>query len=439
MVFPAYLQEPEIVSENTAAGLSGTLTLFPFKTECHRKSDANLKQIFNFPKSRPLIKLTFHIINTLYLLNPRYENMKILFIGDYSNLHATIADELRRKGHEATVLSDKGGYLQTHADIFLKREPGIKGSLSYLYRLFSLLPELKGYDALQLINPNFLNLRPGKIKYFFDKIKGQNGSVWLTLAGNDYYFVKACNDPRIFRFSEFKEGDRLTEFASTNPAHFYGWMNNANRKLSEHIFEKIDGAMSVLPEYDMAARPYLGDRLKFTNLPVNLANLPFSPLEIEGPIKVFVGMRGGMEIQKGTARLLASARELEREMPEKIQVESVRNLPLAEYLQKMKESHIVLDQLYSYSPATNALQAMAMGRVAASGGQPEFYEYIGNPEYRPVISLSPFEPDIKERLSEFAADPTPLFKMSRQGRTLVEKNNDVSVVTDKFIEHWKRK
>ena len=49
----------------------------------------------------------------------------------------------------------------------------------------------------------------------------------------------------------------------------------------------------------------------------------------------------------------------------------------------MRQSHLLLDQLYSYSPATNALQAMAMGVVAASGAQPEYYEYIGNPAERP--------------------------------------------------------
>lgn len=364
--------------------------------------------------------------------------MKILFIGDYSNLHACLARELRRRGHEATVMSDRCGYMDTHSDIYIKREPGIAGGLKYLYRLYSLLPELKGYDVVQLINSNFLSLRPGKIKYFFQRLKEDNGSMFLTLAGNDYYFVKACADAEMFRFSEFKAGAEPTEFLKENSSHMYGWISDLNRRWSEYLYEEIDGAMSVLPEYDMAARPVLGDRLAFTNLPVDLESLPWAPLDAEAPLKLFVGMRGGMEVQKGTAQLLSIAKELQHEMPGKVIAQCVRNLSLRDYISEMSHAHIVLDQLYSYSPATNALQAMALGRVAASGGQPEYYEYIGNPSERPIISLSPLDTDIKERLRAYALDPSPLIEMGIEGRRLVEKHNAVSVVADRFLSHWQK-
>lgn len=363
--------------------------------------------------------------------------MKILFIGDYSNLHACLAGELRRKGHDVTVMSDRCGYMQTHADIFMERAPGLAGGIRYLYRLFSILPSLRGYDVVQLINSNFLSLRPGKIKYFFDSLKGENRTIFLTLAGNDYYFVKACNEG-MFRYSEFKAGDKPTEFHSANPSHLYGWISRVNQKWSEYLYSEIDGAMSVLPEYDMAARDILGDRLTFTNLPVDLSQLPYSSLSIDGPLRLFVGMRSGMELQKGTARLLDIARRLEREMPGKVTAECARNLPLDSYIDKMKHSHIVLDQLYSYSPATNALQAMALGRVAASGGQPEYYDYVGNPATHPIISLSPFDNDIEQRLRDFAFNPDPLCEMSRQGRLLVEANNDVKLVAERFLRAWQK-
>lgn len=370
--------------------------------------------------------------------------MKILFIGDYSNLHACLAAELRRRGNTVTVMSDRGGYMHTHSDIFIEREPGPIGGAKYLYKLFNILPKLKGYDVVQLINPTFLSLRPGKIKYFFDFIKGENNSVHLTLAGNDYFFVKACADAELFRFSEFKVGKSGTEFLDSNPEFMYDWISASNRRWCEYLYEKIDGAISVLPEYDMAARPILGKRLTFTNLPVDLSTLPFSPLTVDGPLRLFIGMKGGMEVRKGTARLLQMAKDLERDLPGKVIAECVRNLPLAEYLQRMRQAHIVLDQLYSYSPATNALQAMAFGKVAASGGQPEYYEYIGNPAARPVFSLEPTadnrNPVGEEtvcRLRELAADPSPLFEMSKEGRKLVERNNDVKTVADRCLAHWR--
>ncbi len=362
--------------------------------------------------------------------------MKILFIGDYSNMHACLGAELKRKGHQVTVVSDGGGFLGSQTDIRLERIPGAVGGMRYLFRLFSILPQLKGYDAVQLINPNFLSLKPGKIKYFFNRIREQNGGMYLSLCGNDYFFVKACDEAKIFRFSEFKVGDNPTEFHKTTPERMNGWLSEANRRWNEVLYEHIDGAMSVLPEYDMAARPLLGDRVHFTNLPVDLSYLPFSPLNIDGPLKIFIGIKAGMEIQKGTAYMLSVAKELEREMPGKVKVECVRNLPLKEYLKRMKDSHLVLDQFFAYSPATNALQAMAFGKAVGTGAQPEYYDFINHHSSQPIFSLSPLEAPLKERLRSLILDPAPLVDMGRENRKIVERHNDVSIVADRFLNVW---
>lgn len=364
--------------------------------------------------------------------------MKILFLGDYSNLHACLASELRHRGHQVTVVSDRCGFMNTDADIFLRRAPGFIGGFRYLYDILSILPQLKGYDVVQLINPNFLNLRPGKIKYLFDRIRGQNGAVFLTLAGNDYFFVRACYDAEIFRFSEFKTGNEFTVFARQNPNHMYSWISEYNHRLNSYIYEKVNGAMSVLPEYDMASRPVLGDRLLFTNLPVDLSTLPWSPLPTEGPVRILVGIKNAVRLSKGTDILLAMARSIEKEFPEKVKTILAEDLPLGDYLSEMRESHIVLDQLFSYSPATNAIQAMALGKIAASGAQPEYYDYIGDPEFHPVFSLSPFDTDIRERLIDLIADRRKMCEIGEKGRQIVEKHNDSGIVAEKFIRHWKK-
>lgn len=363
--------------------------------------------------------------------------MRILFLGDYSNLHACLADELRRQGHEVTVVSDGGRYMNTYHDILLCRNPGFKGAFKYLYDVCSMLPNWKDFDVVQLINPHFLSLRPGKIKYFFDILKRNNKSVFLTLAGNDYYFVRSCIEGKIFRFSEFENGGVPSEFERTT-AHAAAWTGPGMKDFCDYIYANIDGAMSVLPEYDMAARPHLGDRLEFTNIPVDLTGLDFSPLDISGKINLFIGMRGGMEIQKGTAKLLEMCGRLEREIPDRCTVTCVRNLPLADYLNKMRGSHIVLDQLYSYSPGTNGFQAMALGRVAATGAQPEFYEYIGEPDKGAIIPLSPLKSmtDWEGYLRSLIEDPSPMQEMAKEGRRIVEKHNDVGIVARKFLNHW---
>ena len=362
--------------------------------------------------------------------------MRILFVGDYSNLHTTLVHELRKMGHEAHILSDKCGYMNLDTDYYLKREPGFKGGIKYLYNLFSLLPQLRDYDIVQLINPSFLKLKPAKIKYFYDRLKEQNKNMFLTLAGNDYHYVKACYDAKIFRFSEFKIGNNFSPGAIKNPELMYGWMSNSNKKLGEYIYETVTGGMAVLPEYDMVAKPILKDRVTFTNLPVDITELPKASNFVEGKIKIFVAMRSGVEHWKGTKLLYKLAQEIEKEMPDKVIIELARDLPFQEFLSRMSKADIVLDQLYAYSPAMTALYGMGMGKVVATGAQPEYYEYLGNSEHHPIFSVSPMDNDIKERLVNLINNRERILEMGQEAKLLVERYNDSRVVADRFLSHW---
>lgn len=364
--------------------------------------------------------------------------MKILMLGDYSNLHACLAVELRKRGHEVTLVSDKGGHMQTEADIALIRNSGLFGSIRYLYKIMSLLPSWTGYDVVQLINPVFFKLKPSKLRVVFDILKKNNRSVHLTLCGNDHYFVDDCVNRDLFRFSEFRVGKDKSPMVLASPVRESGWLLAEHAFYHKHLYENIDGAMAVLPEYDMSARQHMdSSKLVFTNLPIELDNLKYNPIEINGAVRILVGMRGNMEIQKGTAKLLDICRSLEKEMPGDCEVKVVKDLTLADYLEELKKSHIVIDQLYSYSPATNALQTMAMGRITASGAQPEYYNYIGE-NTRPIFCLSPLEDDntIKERLRRLITDKDCLIRMSEEGRQLVERHNDVKEIASLFESHW---
>ena len=366
--------------------------------------------------------------------------MKILLLGDYSNLHACLAKELRKRGHEVTLVSDRGGYMKTEADVELRRRPGILGGARYLYRIMASLPSWTGYDVVQLINPGFFILKPDKLRMIYDILRKNNRSVFLTLCGNDHFFVKDCVDSDIFRFSEFRIGKEKSPLAKCDPRRETGWLIAAHASYTKHLYDTIDGAMAVLPEYDMSARRHMDpEKLIFTNLPIDIESLDFSEMPKEGPVRILIGMREKMEIQKGTARMLDLCRQLENENKGLIEVKTVKNLSLSEYLDELRGSHIVIDQLYSYSPATNALQTMALGRIAASGGQPEYYEYISESS-RPIFSLSPLEDEstIKERLLRLALDRDKMNAMAQEGRRLAEQHNDVRNIATLFEEHWKK-
>ena len=86
--------------------------------------------------------------------------MKILLLGEYSNVHNTLAKGLRELGHQVTVASDGDSWKDYPRDIDLKRDPPQPHErLSFIWRLLKALPQMRGYDIDQIINPMFLELK----------------------------------------------------------------------------------------------------------------------------------------------------------------------------------------------------------------------------------------------------------------------------------------
>ena len=369
-----------------------------------------------------------HLTHLLFIF------MKILFIGDYSGLHATLASCLKAREHDVMLISDRGAFMQTESDRVVCRRPGFMGSVSYFVECLKALPGWKNYDVVQLINPNFLKLRPSKLEYFFKFLKSNNRLVCLTLAGNDYHFVKACVEGRMFRYSEFRIGELPTTFVHKNPAREKGWMSFENQRYATMLYKNIDGAMAVLPEYYMSAEPWLKDRICYTGIPIERNQL-CHPHKFDYPIRFFAGIKSGMELQKGFDVIIPALKRLCVRYPDKCQLKIVRDLPLDKYLDEMSGGDVVLDQLYSYSPATNALQAMAMGSVAVSGAEPEFYEFIGEKNLRPIVRLNPFT-NIEKELERLINSPEQLSRLSADGIEFVKQHNDSDIITDRFVACW---
>ena len=82
--------------------------------------------------------------------------MKILLLGEYSNVHWTLSEGLRQLGHTVTVVSNGDFWKNYQRNIDLSRTYTKLGGISYMIKLYSLLPRLRGYDVVQIINPIFV-------------------------------------------------------------------------------------------------------------------------------------------------------------------------------------------------------------------------------------------------------------------------------------------
>ena len=323
--------------------------------------------------------------------------MKILLLGDASNCHRTLATGLRRLGHEVTVASDGTGWMRTHRDIDTSRRfRGKAGGLElWLRAWFQLHNRLRGYDVVAIHDPIFLSLRPHRVKAIFDRLRRENRSVFLTcLATDTPYVEQSLECPPQVRYNEFAHFGKPAPFALEHPEIIRSWLGSPLSDHCRHIYSNIDGAVSVLYEYHMSATRWLpADKVGYGGIPIDTEALHQIELpEKPGKVRIFLGRHADRLTIKGTDRLEIAARRALELNPGKGELVIVENRPYAEYLELLKSAHLVVDQAYSYTPATNALLAMAYGIPAVSGAEPEFYDFIGEQSNRPIYN-SPVDVD----------------------------------------------
>ena len=357
-------------------------------------------------------------------------------------MHNCLAHELRLMGHEATVASDGSRWMNTGRDINLKRKPGFMGSLRYLWDIKQALPQMTGYDIVEIASPIFLRLKPHRIARVFDFLKANNRRVVLSALATDMVYYDACHDGHTFRYSDYMLGDEPSPYVGSGEYIAQcqdNWKEPFMREHSDHILGGIDGAVACLYEYYAAYKPVLGDRVVYAGLPIDTRSLEFRPLnEAPAKLRMFIGIQRDRHVIKGTDRLLAAMKRVHDRYPGITEIDVVENLPYDEYTRRMRDSHVILDQLYSYTPATNALIAMAQGLVAVSGAEPEYYDLIGETANKPIVNVSPLvEGDIDHKLSWLVEHRDQLPQMARASRIFVEKHNAAPIVAQRYLDFWK--
>ena len=209
--------------------------------------------------------------------------MNILLIGEYSNVHWTLAEGLRALGHQVTVVSDGDRWKGYPRDINLQRHHldddsrfrRLGGSIRYFYDLARIWPTLKGFDVVQLINPVFLDLKAERLWPFYRYLRSHNGKVFLGAFGIDYFWVKVGMDCKTFRYSDFNIGNELRSYPFLDTM-VHEWLQGAKGELNLRIAEDCDGIITGLYEYEMCYRPFYSVSSSASNARVPTTKAPTS-------------------------------------------------------------------------------------------------------------------------------------------------------------------
>lgn len=369
------------------------------------------------------------------------ESQRILLLGDYSNCHRSLASGLRALGCDVTVASDGSSWMDCERDIDLRRHGDSKfAGLRYWFDMMrTMRSRLKGFDIVAVNDPNFLRLHPSRLSPLFDRLKNQNGAVFLTSMSTDIAYLDMVSAPDCpLRYSEWFVNGAPSRYHQANAGLWEQWHNPSLTSYHEYFFDNIDGAVSVLYEYQLGMEGRLGsDKAVYGGLPIQTEL--FEPIDLpERPEKVrlFLGRDRNRKLMKGSDYLEEAARRVVDRNPGGAELIIVENRPYSEFIELLKSADVVLDQIYSYTPATTALMAMAYGKPVVTGGEPEFYDFIGEHENRPIIN-APIELDpLTDVLESIVRNPESLRERGRRSREFVVKHNDSRVVARRFLDFW---
>lgn len=360
--------------------------------------------------------------------------MRILLLGDYSNVHATLAEGFRALGHECVVASDGDKWKDYPRDIDLRREFGLKGNVSFVWRLMKALPKFRGYDVVQLVNPIFFELKAERLAPFYKYLRRNNGKMVLGAFGMDYYWAYVNTFERPLRYSDFNFADTVR---TDQEAELYrnDWIGTPKEALNRMIASDCDGIVAGLYEY-WATYQQFKNKMRFIPFPIKAER----DVEVRGnsayPISIFVGISKNRSAYKGTDVMLAAARAVQEKHPDKLRLQIAEGVPFAQYQHMMNTADAILDQLYSYTPAMNSLLAMSKGVVNIGGGEPENYDILGEKELRPIINVQPNFASCYDTIEDLVLHPERLPLLKRQSIEYVHKHHDYIKVAQQYLDFY---
>ena len=380
--------------------------------------------------------------------------MKILLLGEYSRLHNSLKEGLVSVGHEVIMVSTGDDFKKYDTDYsfhsaFFSRFWFIRKAKNLVYkttkidlekieraiRFYFLLPKLKGFDQVQLINSDAIETYPFLARFLYKKVFQNIESRSLLVCGDetpviDYLFKKEMkysvltpyfDDNSLQKKFEFPLKYRTKSYRKT-----FDWLhNNCNSLIASDLDYKIP----------LEAMEY---NAHFIPNPINPYTIEFKELEINAKIVVFLGINRGSYIKKGISFFEKALAIIKKKYNSKVEILISENVPYNQYIALYNKAHILLDQVYAYDQGYNALEAMAKGKVVFTGAENEFTKHYDLIE-RVAINALPDVNSLVNELSFLIENPDEIIAIGKRARTFIEKEHDYIKIAEKYLEVWKKK
>ncbi len=382
-------------------------------------------------------------------------NIKVLFIGEYSGVYTELIKGLKRKGVECFTISNGDGYKKYPADIlfinnviptknFFKRayrnvikRLGLHGLYNFLKRWKELKQYVKGYDIVQLVSSvpltgfgSIANLI--MIKY----VHKNNKHIFLSVLGDDYYTVKWLgnekNNSSFFKDNKLKNIFRPSSQFTYKYCFLYKYLNDYIVRISKSI---MPGSYSYFMSYQ-----WTNTHIGYFPFPIDESKIK-QPIILKDnePIVIFHGWQKGKDSRKGNDVFDRVIKKVVKKYGEKVEYRVVQNVPFNEYIKLYSDSHIFIDQLFGFDKGMNGLLGMAAGKVVFSGFKKN--TLCNYPNYKgELIGIESHNDEdyLFERFCELIDNPRLIEKISKNAIEFVKQNHLTDFVADLYINEWKK-
>ncbi len=377
--------------------------------------------------------------------------MKILLLGEFSRLHNSLKEGLKVLGHDVTIASSGDDFKQFPTDIFIGSKIVSTNKLFvFLNRIFIkffkidlqkaerairfyfLLPKFKNYDVVQLINSDAIETFPWISIRFYKKIITQNKSFFLLICGDDTPIIDKLlkNDVSYSVLTPLFENSKLQK----KYGYSLKYIAPAYRKLYQFAATNCNAVFVSDLDYKIPMESYKA-KVHFIANPINVDKIQYVFPIISNKIVIFYGKNKHSFIKKGSCFFEEAIQIIQQKYPEKVFCLLTENLSYIEFQKHIDQSHIVLDQVYSWDQGYNALEAMAKGKVVFTGAE-NVFEIHYNLDTKVAINALPNVSYLVNELSYLIENPEQIEIISHNARQFIEQEHHYIKQAQHYLNVW---
>jgi hypothetical protein len=353
--------------------------------------------------------------------------MRILLLGEFSGVHTNLGKALRDLGHEVMLVSDGDGYRNFHTDLKINTHYiNIKDLYKSISTPIKNYNKLTGFDVVQLISPFIFNKKiPFYNNLFLTALKKDNKKLFLVNAGAGYANYESNLSLKYSPCTYCEKLDKPRGCPYIKPYAKYA---------TRGIEKMVDNIIPFCYEYHLAYK----NNTKCTeihNFPIDISNKKIIN-EINGKIVFFHGMIEGRSGFKGSFIIKKALEKAKEKYPNDIDIKIAGGIPFNDYIKLFSKVNVVVDQVFSYSLAMNALNAMSTGKIVLGGVEPEAYRYLNHAGPIPALNIIPNEDQIVQQVEYIIENRNRIEEWAYASNEFVVQYFDSMKVASHFLKTW---